>query len=147
MPLTYKSNWGGKNFTPAAWPYLPSNTQKHTQTPLPPQSQLVSQSPHNPTTSPQSRNLPTHMLAPTQICSHMGCFTHTNVRARAEPHMWSDFFPRSVSSFQLRWAGITAQRGAALASRLLTSRYPRWPPQLHPSAAGTWLSRSISTSH
>lgn len=109
---------------------LPWNTQKHK--PLPPQPQLVSQSPHDPTTSPQSCNLPTHMLAPMQICSHMGCFTHTNVKAQAEPHMGSDFFPRSVFS-----SGEPALQLSRVLCWFLTSYYPRWPPQLHPSATGS----------
>lgn len=112
MPLTYKSNWGGKNFTP-----LPGHTSpqtcKITHTPPPLNPSWSHSHPHHPTTSPQSCNLPTHMLAPTQICSHMACFTHTNVHAQAEPHMPSDFISRSVCSLQLRLAAITAQQGSA----------------------------------
>lgn len=38
------------------------------------------------------------MLAPTQICSHVDCFTRTNAQTRVKPHMGGDFFPRSVLS-------------------------------------------------
>ena len=52
------------------------------------------------------------MLAPTQICSHMACCTHTDAQARARPRMQSDSSPRSAPSLQPRWVDVTPQRGA-----------------------------------
>lgn len=123
--MTYKSYWGGTNFTPRlTTPSSEKHTYIHAKScKIPKRPSCGSPSPHNPTTSPQSSNLLPpppppicwlpHRFARTWFVLRIQMYTPRQTQARPLVQRSSDFYPKVSSLFTSQFGRSAGSRPAA----------------------------------